>query len=355
MKTLRILAGARAFRQIQKEGLKPDAIDAVFGASGAAKWLAIQGLDKAIFGHWIRQRSTDLHLVGTSIGAWKLAAAACSDPESAMDKLAEAYIVQRYAKTATREDVANEAERILNAFLPEQEIASILQSATLHLHIGTVRSKGLLASENTALLALAMLQMACRNIGGRNALTGQLERVLFSTAPARFPLSTGDAYPTRLISLATSTLRRALLASGSIPYVLPAVCDIPGAPPGAYRDGGMLDYHPVPSNFSRFEGLVLYPHFYPHLVPGWFDKSYHSRRASGRQVDNVVLLAPSEDFIAGLPYQRIPDRKDFKRFQGRDDEREKVWKTCMEASEQLGQAFLSLVQSGDIAGQIEPI
>lgn len=353
MNSLRVLAGPEAYQRIKQNGLTPDAVDAVFGASGAAKWLAIQGLDKAIFGQWIHKRSKDLHLFGTSIGAWKLAAAASAKPEVAMDQLAEAYIAQRYSKQTRPEDVAAEAERILNAFLHAEDIEAILQTAKVHLHIGTIRSKGLLASDRRAHLALAMLQLAMKNVGGRNALRQSIERVLFSTSPDQFPLFRGDGYKTLRFPLNRSNTKKALLASGSIPYVLPAVRDIPGAEPGSYRDGGMLDYHPVPSNFSRFEGLILYPHFYPHLIPGWFDKTYKKRRATGSIVNNVVVLTPSEDFVARLPYQRIPDRKDFKRFLGRDDERERVWRAGLAASQELGEDFLEAVRNGDIASRLE--
>ena len=38
-------------------------------------------------------------------------------------------------------------------------------------------------------------------------------------------------------------LLSALHASGSIPFVLTGERDIPGAPPGQYWDGGIIDYH----------------------------------------------------------------------------------------------------------------
>ena len=356
MSALRILAGPKAALHLQKNGLQAKDVTAVFGASGAAKWLSIQGLDKAIFGGWIQDsRSRPLHLFGTSIGAWKSAAAATRDPAEAMDKLAAAYIAQRYTKQTTREDVAAEAERMLDAFLNKEEIEHILSAQNVHLHIGTIKSKGLLAQDHKALLALAMLQMAVMNVGGRNALTSQLERVIFSTAAQEFPINNGDRYTSKLTELNADNFRKALVASGSIPYVLPAVEDIPDTPPGLYRDGGILDYHPIPSNFSRFEGLILYPHFYPHLVPGWFDKPYKKRRGTGTQLDNVILLVPSEEFVCQLPYQRISDRKDFNRFEGKDDERERVWKICLERSQTLGQEFLDVVNSGEIAARVEPL
>ena len=47
---LTLAAGPVALKHIREHGLRPDDVGTIFGASGAAKWLAIAGLDKAIFG-----------------------------------------------------------------------------------------------------------------------------------------------------------------------------------------------------------------------------------------------------------------------------------------------------------------
>ncbi|MDX9963341.1 hypothetical protein [Desulfobacter postgatei] len=49
LNNLTILAGATAYRHIKENGLSPNHIDAMLGASGAAKWLCIYGLDSVIF------------------------------------------------------------------------------------------------------------------------------------------------------------------------------------------------------------------------------------------------------------------------------------------------------------------
>ena len=53
MTALNILAGERAYQHIKKEGLSPEDISVIFGASGAAKWLTICELDKIIFSQWL--------------------------------------------------------------------------------------------------------------------------------------------------------------------------------------------------------------------------------------------------------------------------------------------------------------
>ena len=107
---------------------------------------------------------------------------------------------------------------------------------------------------------------------------------------------------------------------------------------------------------SRIEtGLVLYPHFYSHVKEGWFDKFWTWRKAGREQLDNTVLLAPHDAFVTSLPGGRIPDRQDFFRFEHNDQERIRRWSEVKERSLELGDEFLHLCQSGDIAGRVEPM
>lgn len=350
---LRIVAGPSAYARIRQHGLSPADITAVFGASGAAKWLSIYGLDRAIFESWLAGSKQPLHLYGTSIGAWKLAAAMEKAPGAAFERLGDAYIRQTYDKKVLPSEVAEQAERIIKDYLSEAQMKEILDHPHWRLHIGTVRSKGWMASDEPWRLSVALVQAAMFNLQGRNSLTGLFDRVVFSSEAASLPLFQGDAYSTEVLGLTEENFRQVLLATASIPHVLPAVTRIEGASPGSYRDGGVLDYHPVPSLMTHFNGLVLYPHFYPFLIPGWFDKFFSSRKASGEMINNVVILAPSEAYVKKLPYGRISDRKDFLRFQGQDEERMRVWRICMEESLKLGEEFLQLAASGEISRQVE--
>ena len=54
---LSVYAGKRAYEHVRKNGLLPTDVNRIMGASGAAKWLAIAGLDKAIFGRWFNDSS----------------------------------------------------------------------------------------------------------------------------------------------------------------------------------------------------------------------------------------------------------------------------------------------------------
>ena len=54
------------------------------------------------------------------------------------------------------------------------------------------------------------------------------------------------------------------------------------------------------------------------------------------------MLCPEEDFVAGLPHHKIPDRSDFTRFP--HEERVQYWEQCVEASKALAEDFAALLQ-----------
>ena len=142
----------------------------------------------------------------------------------------------------------------------------------------------------------------------------------------------------------------AAIASGSIPMVMEGVRDLPGAGAGTYRDGGLLDYH-LDLPYSG-EDIVLYPHFTDRVIPGWFDKGLPWRRGDTSRLQDVLLLAPSREYLARLPFGKLPDRNDFKRFMGDDPGRRKYWRTAMDESRRLGDEFLELAANGGLGERL---
>ncbi|MFT5580429.1 MAG: hypothetical protein ACI9WS_003195 [Paraglaciecola psychrophila] len=353
MTSLKILAGPKAFRHIQQQGLSPQDITAVFGASGAAKWLTIVGLDVTIFGQWLSASTQPIDLFGTSVGAFKLAAAAQQNPVAAMNTLADAYIDQHYTGKVTPAQIALATEKIFAAFLSNSNIDEILCNQRYNFHCASVKCKGLLASDNTPLQIAAMAKALLLSFTGRNAHQSIFERVVFSAGSPVNTFCGADAYTTEQVGLNKHNFRAALLSSGSIPLHMPGIRNIADAPAGTYRDGGLLDYHPVPSNVATIDnGLVLYPHFYTHLKEGWFDKFSRGRKVSSQQLDNTVLIGPSDDYVRLLPGASIPDRRDFSRYMDNEPERIRRWTEAKTRSFELGEDFMQLVQSGDIAKQV---
>ena len=103
------------------------------------------------------------------------------------------------------------------------------------------------------------------------------------------------------------------------------------------------------------DGVVLYPHFTDKVIPGWFDKSLPWRRADRKRLQDVLLLAPSAEYLAGLPHGKLPDRSDFKRYLGDDQGRERYWHKAMAESRRLGDEFLELVDSGRLGERLQPL
>lgn len=356
MALLEIYAGSRAKQHIAEHGLSPADISTIFGASGAAKWLAIYGLDRAIFEQWLTlDNGLDsvqaIKVYGTSVGAWKLAAACQSDPGLALEKLANAYIDQSYAKKAKPADVVYETERILQTFLPEAHIEQILQHPYLRYSCGAVKCRSFLGQEQSWRLAAGMAEGFCRSLG-RGGYGPMFERAVFSDPRNKPVLQEEQGVRTQHVSLGQGNLRAALRASAAIPYIMDPISQIEGAEPGLYRDGGLLDYHPIPQRFWQEPGLVLYPHFYNYLVPNWFDKFYSSRKAKAADLENVIMLSPSAEFVAQLPDGRLPDRKDFSLYKGRNEIRQQRWREAMQASLALGEEFMSWVNSDDLSARV---
>src|SRR5690606_13123610 len=154
------------------------------------------------------------------------------------------------------------------------------------------------------------------------------------------PLAALNDFRSHFHTLVDGNLRHALLASGSIPMVMEAIRDIPGLEPGSYRDGGLLDYHlDLP---YQSDGVLLYPHVPDRVIPGRSSKALPRRRGDSTRLQDVLLVAPSRDYLASLPHGKLPDRGDFKRYLGDDDGRERYWRKAMDESRRLGDEFLEL-------------
>jgi hypothetical protein len=131
------------------------------------------------------------------------------------------------------------------------------------------------------------------------------------------------------------------------------VHDLPGAPRGAYWDGGITDYH-LHWPWSGLDApIVLVPHFQPSLVPGWLDKALTSRHRPTAGLDNVLLLCPRTDWIASLPNAKLPDRQDFKALAV--EQRQRDWRLAVQHSRQLADEFEAWLASGAPADAVRPL
>ena len=344
---LAVYAGDSARATLAREGWQPQLFKTLVGASGGPKFLGIAGLDRFLFGDFLQRSSHPMHLIGSSIGSWRHAALATPDPLAALAKLHDRYLNQYYDATDTRpttEIVGGLCEWILDGYLDADSYAFLCDHPRFCSHVVTARGRGPNSSSHPVPQALGMVLAALSNALHRQFLEPWFQRVVFSShGPTGLDFEFED-FGSLHAPLAPDNARAAILASGSIPFLMPGERDIEHAPAGHYWDGGIVDYHFDFGN-HRGEGLVLYPHFRADITPGWFDKFLPWRRANAALLDQVVVLCPSTDYLARLPQGKIPDRKDFRKF----DHRERVayWQATMDASDALGEEFAALVDGPD--------
>ncbi len=352
MRALCIHVGATARRHIEQQGLSPDAISTIPAAAGGPKGLILGPLDRFIFGDWLTRSTQPLHLVGASIGAWRMATACLNDPVAAFERLEHDYIAQHYElkpgeKRPSAQHISELFGQNLQAFYAGR-VSEVLQHPRYRLHVFTSRGRHILGREQRWRTPVGYAGALLANTLHRKALGYWLERVVFSTPGAALPFASSD-YPTRRVDLSQANFSQALQASCSIPFVLQAVHDIAGAPRGAYWDGGLTDYH-LHLNYAAAQppqGLVLYPHFQKAVVPGWLDKHLRWRHGATPFLDNMVLLAPNPQWDKTLPNGKLPDRSDFM-FYGADQAgRSRAWRAATAASAQLVDEFESWLRQPD--------
>ncbi|MFW6011298.1 MAG: patatin-like phospholipase family protein [Desulfosalsimonas sp.] len=349
-------AGKKAFSKIMDAGLSSGDIKVMAGAAGGPKWLVLNALDRAIFSGWIKNRENPLFLIGSSIGSWRFAAAACRDPQSAIDRFESAYIKQSYRKNPPPEDIDRELENVLDILMGADGAEQILSHPFFRINIMTVRCRGLTKKENKKLLVPGFAMAGLVNAVCRRSLGLFFKRTLFYDQRDVPPFFDMQGFPINRVPLDRDNLKPALLASGSVPMLMSGISGIPNAPAGIYRDGGLLDYHLNIEFLSRSaNGIVLFPHYTEKIVPGWLDKQVPWRRPDFSCMENVLMIAPGRKFVKSLPLEKIPDRKDFYLFAGKDKERMDYWRKVVERSRELAEDFMEAVESGKIRQRLRPI
>jgi hypothetical protein len=350
MSALSLFAGPSALARIRQEGLSPEMFSAFLGASGGPKWFVLYGLDKVIFSEFLHKSDQHIDIIGSSAGAFRASCFAQNDPSAAIDRLAERYSSTVYSEKPTVREITQKGIELLNYMMGDTGVSEVLKSKQKTVHISVAKCHGLVASEHKLTQLAGLTLAAARNAIGRAKLQKVFTRVLFSSSQQVLGFSEQVPFKTEHVALSEQNFLPSLMASGSIPAVIEGVEDISGAPPGMYRDGGIIDYHfDMKINTPQ---LVIYPHFYKTPIPGWFDKVL-KRPCHASSYDNALMLVPSDEFVANLPFGKIPDRKDFESMPAQD--RIKYWRTVMQESERLGDEFLELVEQGDIAHKIQAI
>ena len=342
-------AGPGAFDSIRRHGFAPELIGTIAGASGGAKWLVLSQLDRAIVANVVPEFRGPVHTIATSIGAWRFACYAQKNPLAAIDRFERSYIDQTYSEEPDRDEISSISRNVVQIVLGENGVDDVLNHPVLRTSIMTVRARNIAASERPLVQAASLIAAAGLNAVSRRTLALFYERALFFDPRDRPPCIDMNSFSMQRVHLSAENLEDVIVATGSIPLVLKGVRDIDGAKPGVYRDGGIIDYH-LDLPHSMPDRLTLYPHFYDHLVPGWFDKRLKWRRSSPSHVDRTLLVCPSAEFVAGLPNGKIPDRTDFANYSRED--RVRIWRSVVASCEALADEFNNVIQKGQLEARL---
>jgi hypothetical protein len=360
MRALQLYAGPQARAHVRAHGLSAADVGVMPAAAGGPKGLLLGRLDRFIFGEWLPQSTQPVHLVGASIGAWRMATACLDAPVAGLERLERDYIAQHYeippGRTRVSPDQVSAAfGQSLQSFYGGR-VHEVLHHPRYRLHVLASRGRHWLGRETPWRSTTGYAAAFLTNLVRRRAMGFWLERVVFSSPTAtgsdRLPFATDD-YSTRALALTEANFMPALQASCSIPFVLRAVPHIPGAPAGAYWDGGITDYH-LHLHYRPVHGLVLYPHFQRQVVPGWLDKSLRHRHRATPFLDHTLVLAPRPDWVQTLPNGKLPDRTDFTRYGNDLAGRMRVWNAAVSASQQLADEFAEWLRRPD-PDQILPL
>ncbi len=352
MQKLIFRAGREAFQRIRSHKFNRKDIKAVVSAAGGPKWFTTYGLTRYIISDLIDHHDHEMHFIGSSVGSWQMTSALTKDPAAAIDRLQDAYCNFLYSDKPDGREISEACASIISTML-NNEHDHILNHTSRRLHIVTSRGKGWLGRDNRFTMGAGFAFSFMGNALHRTRLKHTFERVIFSNHIDLPYNGQHDLLPTTFIPLTEKNLLSSLRASGTIPYLMRSIRDVPGGPTGCYWDGGITDYH-MTFPYS-IDGIVLHPHFLPYVLPGWFDKKLPwKRKASENFMSKVLLVTPSEEFVKSLPRKKISELGDLKYFgldqQGRID----YWSEISKRSLELGQEMKEIIESGSLAEVVRP-
>ncbi|MCX5854532.1 MAG: hypothetical protein NTZ24_08200 [Deltaproteobacteria bacterium] len=348
MDSIRIKAGKLACEVIQDGGFHFDRVTTYFAPATGPRWLAATGFDLTLLKSGLLGHLRPVTLIGASAGAWRFAAWVQPEPEKSYRTLMDAYITTSYKRTETPATILKSMRDIMNTYLEDDALPFALTNKKYRLAVITARAKNLVSSETKWVQQIGLGICFLLNAVNRSQLYHFAERVVFYNGPKPPHFCLRPDFRGRFIPLTEINFKHAVMASGAIPVVIAGVRNIYGAPTGVYRDGGLLDYHLTHHYAPKDDDITLFFNHQERIVPGWLDKKLSYRRPPDHILDNVLMVYPSEDFIARMPGGKVPDRGDFKTFIDHPATRIENWRQSVQLAEPLGEQFLELVESGKI-------
>lgn len=372
--SLQLYAGRNVLPALLRSELSPGQFRRVVGASGGPKWFVLQGLDEYLSSDFFRDADQPIDLIGSSAGSWRFSCYKLPEPAHAIRKFGELYAHLEFPKGSTPSQISAASREVLTQLHGQPAVKSMKSldresgSNIFRLNVVVSACKGLLAADTRPLLGVGLSVAALANRLHPRMLsrffTRQIYREFLPAASVHSLnldglLQPGNIRPdqrtsTEVIELTEENFHSALMASGSIPWVMEGEGAISGSSFARHRDGGLIDYQ-FDWDFGE-DGWTLYPHYAPQLIPGWFDKS-NGRRATAENHRNTLLICPSADFVQELG-GKIPDRSDFQTMKRK--QRLEFWNHSRELSYRLADDLQLLIENpeslaGDLRCCLHPI
>ncbi len=207
---LQVFAGPRARAHLREHGLRASDVRVIPAAAGGPKGVVLNPLDRYLFGRWLPEARQTVHLLGASIGSWRMAAACLDDADAALAQLAEDYITQTYPHPPGRMPSASVVTELFAARLDERlgrRAAEVLAHPRYRLHVFTSKGRHLLHRPGRLRNTVGYLGAFVANAASRAALADWLERVVFSDPRERLPFALAD-YPSLVVPLTPRALSK---------------------------------------------------------------------------------------------------------------------------------------------------
>lgn len=318
-------------------------------AAGGPRWIALYAFDKYLAEHWFHDRIEPLHLVGSSSGAWRMLCHALPDTLDAFDRFLDYYINQSYDTLPPPEVVSSGLDRVVSGILGENTAADLLHNQTKRLFV-------IAALCHTGRLTKRQQQfyfgkLGLKNALSRNLLKSDVERIIF-TNTADQSVICKDEFTTQYLQYTDEHIVHMLRSTGTLPFLMHPVDSIPSLD-GVLWDGAIIDYQ-IGLDYTT-DGLVLFPHYMDTLSQGYFDQYLPYRKFNGDVLDKMIMISPSQAYIASLPNQKISDSSDWKAYIGKNPERISYWKTVAARGQEIVAEFDNLYQTGQLIDVIEPL
>ncbi len=336
-------AGKNVYELIQDGGFSFDKITTYVGAASGPRWLVASGFDLSLLESEVMGNRLPVVLVGSSAGAMRFAAWTQPEPEKSYNKLIDAYISMSFTRQDSPGNILHAIRGVIDTYIDDDAVPFALVNKKYRLAIITARAKNL-ASFDTKWLQMPVIgTMFLSNIVHRRLIHMFFQRVVFHNSPIPPPFCLDRDFRGQAVALNKVNFKHAILASSAIPLAVTGVRDIYGAPNGTYRDGGLIDYHLNQKYAGGNGSITLMFNHQERVIPAWLDRKLKFRQPPERYLEDLLLVYPSDDFMRKLPYCRVPDREDFKRYVNNPSGRIRNWRRTVDVSKNLGETFLELV------------